>query len=274
MLMAADTPHHAEPSVGRGRIEVKADQRTAWIEMTNPAKLNAISLSMWLELADILDACSVDSEIRCIVIGGQGSRAFCAGADIDEKGEAKRALGEDPEQVSATVLSKLRTCPKPTIAMVSGYCLGAGAAIAIHCDLRVAAEGSLFGIPAARLGLGLPYAVIKRLADLVGPAQAKRVLFTADRLSAHDALRSGLADQVVSAPELLPAVRDLAGRIGANAPLTIRAAKYAVESVFAAETEKDFAGCAARERECLDSEDYREGIRAFAEKRTPRFTGR
>ncbi len=158
--------------------------------------------------------------------------------------------------------------------MISGYCLGAGVALAIACDLRIASAGSRFGIPAARLGLACPYPIAERLAHLVGPSTAKRILFTADRFSAEDALRWRLIDEVVAASDLMATVQQIAVRIAANAPLTIVAAKHAVETVFSQASEHDMATFAELERACTESRDYTEGRRAFIDKREPIFQGR
>jgi enoyl-CoA hydratase/carnithine racemase len=129
-------------------------------------------------------------------------------------------------------------------------------------------------MPAAKLGLPCNYAFVERLGHLVGPATAKRMMFTADRFAAEDALRFGLIDELVSADDLSPVVKDLAARIAANAPLTVAAAKFAVETVFSAAPVRNLDGCAERERACIQSEDYSEGRRAFVEKRAPQFQGR
>ena len=158
--------------------------------------------------------------------------------------------------------------------MISGYCLGAGVALANACDLRIAGAGSRFGIPAARLGLACSLDVVARLTDLVGPSTAKRILFTAERYSADDALRFGLIDDLVAADELRATVGAMAASIVANAPLTIAAAKHAVDTVMGGASDADLAACAEWERTCIESDDYVEGRRAFMEKRKPVFNGR
>lgn len=257
-----------------GRINLSIDNGVGWIELDNPSKLNAISTGMWRTLIDALATFESDPALRCVVITGQGDQAFCVGADIAEKDRVKPETTGDYDRMVIDALSKVQAFPKPTIAMISGYCLGAGVALATACDLRVAEAGSRFGIPAAKLGLACFYAVIKRLADLVGPSTTKRILFTGDRFSAEEALRFGLIDELVAAGELRATVSKMAAGIAANAPLTIAAAKHAVDTVMSDAARRDMAGCAARERACMESEDYVEGRRAFLEKRAPVFQGR
>ena len=156
--------------------------------------------------------------------------------------------------------------------MIAGYCIGAGVALAAACDLRVAATGARFGIPAARLGIGYFYAGVKQLVDLVGPAQAKRLLFTGDKFGAEEMLRIGLVDEVVAAQHLSERVSALAAAIAANAPLSVAAAKFAVATA-RSDGAPDVAACSAQEAACNNSEDHAEGRRAFLEKRVPKFQG-
>ncbi|MBT2336648.1 enoyl-CoA hydratase/isomerase family protein [Variovorax paradoxus] len=160
------------------------------------------------------------------------------------------------------------------LAMVSGYCLGAGLAIALSCDMRLAAENASFGIPAAKLGLPYYYSEIKALTDLVGPARAKQMIFTADRVRAQRALQDGLADEVLPQADLLAFVMAMAARIAGNAPITIAAAKHAVSTAMTEAPGRDIATCDATARACLESEDHVEGRRAFKEKRVPIFKGK
>ena len=208
---------------------------------------------MWRALVDALAAFENEPAVRCVVITGQGDKAFCVGADIGEKDRAERESPEDYERVVIDSLNKIQAFPKPTIAMISGYCLGGGVALAIACDLRLAGVESRFGVPAAKLGLACFYPIVKRLADLVGASNAKRIIFTGDRFSSEEALRFGLIDELVSPGDLSATVKDMATRIAANAPLTIAAAKHAVETVFSEAADRDRAGCAERERACLES---------------------
>jgi enoyl-CoA hydratase/carnithine racemase len=177
-------------------------------------------------------------------------------------------------QLTRVGLSTLGEFSKPLIAQVSGYCLGAGLAIAVACDLRLVATGATFGIPAARLGLAYHYSEMKRLTDLVGPSSAKRLVFTADRITAGLALQLGLVDEVATAEHLNGAVQALALSIASNAPLTLKAAKRAVALALSECTEVDTTRCDEQASFCLASEDYREGLHAFQEKRRPVFRGK
>ena len=229
---------------------------------------------MWRSLIDVLAAFEDDPAVRCVVIRGGGERAFCAGADIAEKQgvEGSQALAD--LDLGLAGMKALTSFRKPLIAMVSGYCIGAGLGIVTACDLRIAAGNASFGIPPAKLGLGYPYAETKRLTDLVGPAVAKQMLFTADRIDAERALLAGLANEVVAPGELLEFTSTMARRIAANAPLTIAAAKHSIATALSNPSERDIAGCDERARACLSSEDYAEGRLAFKEKRQPVFHGR
>lgn len=255
------------------RIEANG---VAWLTLDNPRKLNAMSAPMWRALGDALTRFESDPGVRCCVLSGQGDQAFCAGADISQLEQIRSGPDSSAEydRLTRSTLARLQAFPKPAIAMVSGFCLGAGVALAIACDLRLAATGSRLGIPAAKLGIGYFYAAAKRLTDLIGPAQAKRILFTGDKFSAEEMLRIGLLDEVLAPDALVQRVSALAGDIAANAPLSVAAAKYAVETACRDAAGKDIAGCAERERACIQSEDHAEGRKAFMEKRAPVFSGR
>jgi enoyl-CoA hydratase/carnithine racemase len=262
------------PAEAPGRVYSYRAESVGWIVLDNPRKHNAISLAMWRSLVDALASFEEDSTVRCVAICGEGDKSFCAGADVAEKQGVDATQTAEDTRLALASLGTLNAFPKPVLAMISGYCLGAGLAIALACDLRLAGSGASFGIPAAKLGLAYNYSEIKRLTDLIGAARAKQMIFTADRISAERALQIGLVNEVVPANELRAFVTDMANRIAANAPLTITAAKHAIATAVGDPPGRDVAACDVRARACLASEDYAEGRRAFRERRPPVFQGR
>jgi enoyl-CoA hydratase len=259
-----------------GKIVAEVDSGIGWLRINQPERRNAISLEMWQGLSDATAAFEADDAVRVVVMHGVGGRSFAAGADISEF-EQQRANAEQKQrygEIAARGQNGLAQLSKPLVAMVQGYCIGGGLAIALQADVRFAAEGSRFGIPAARLGLGYEYPGLAALARLVGPSVAKDILFSARQIQADEALRIGLVNFVCTAETLETRVRDYAATIAANAPLTIRAAKVAMR-VFERYSQRDDAdGVTELVNRCFDSDDYREGRQAFMDKRTPRFTGR
>jgi enoyl-CoA hydratase len=242
----------------------------------NPARLNAVSLEMWEGAGRILDDFERDDAVRVIVVSGAGGRAFVSGADISEFKE-RRASEEAAAayaKISEGARRRLEETMKPTIAMIRGYCIGGGVGTALACDLRIATDGAKFGIPAAKLGLGYAYDGIKKLVDLVGPAYAREIFYTARQFTAAEALQMGLVNRVVPEAELESFVKGYCETIAANAPLTIRAAKVAVREALKDESARDLALCRRLVEECFASADYAEGRTAFMEKRRPVFHGR
>ena len=257
------------------KVLVRKDQGIGHLIFNNTERHNALSLDMWEAAGSILDDFIGDDSVRVIVLSGAGGKAFVAGADIsrfdDERANvaAIDAYNAVVDRTTTTLYESL----KPTIAQIEGYCLGGGVALAICCDLRICSANSRFAVPAAKLGLGYVYPGLKKLIDLIGPAFAKEVFFTARQFTAEEALMMGLVNRVLPASDLETYVRDYAGMIAANAPLTVKAAKYAINQAVKDESQRDLARCDELVRACFVSNDYVEGRRAFMEKRKPEFTG-
>jgi enoyl-CoA hydratase/carnithine racemase len=210
-----------------------------------------------------------------VVLRGAGEKAFVAGADISEFEKLRMGSKVSSyDERSAAATERLILCEKPIIAMIHGFCIGGGVAISLCCDIRIASDNSRFGIPAAKLGLGYAVAGIRNLMDIVGPGFTKEILFTARQFNAEEARHMGLIHRVVEEPLLEDYVRDYCRRIGENAPLTIRAVKKTVGALSRRPESFDRSICESLVRACFESEDYREGQRAFMEKRKPRFRGK
>jgi enoyl-CoA hydratase/carnithine racemase len=245
------------------------------VTFNNPERHNAVSLEMWEATTRMLNEFAADNEVRVVVLTGAGGKAFVSGADISKFGserstiEAVRAYNSKTDATYASIAD----FPKPTIAMISGYCIGGGLGLATCCDLRICSDNSRFAVPAAKLGLGYGYTGLKRLVDIVGPSFAKEIFYTARQFDAKEALAMGLVNRVVPAGELESYVKSITDMIGANAPLTIKAVKVTVGEILKDETKRNLARSAELVEQCFSSRDYTEGRTAFMEKRKPVFTG-
>jgi enoyl-CoA hydratase/carnithine racemase len=258
------------------RLLAKRENGVGHIVFNNPPKRNAVSLDMWERLTALLQEYAADPDLKVLVISGAGGKAFVSGADIS-KFESQRSTKEAVAHYNATGAKGYESVynfPKPTIAKIQGYCIGGGCNLAVCCDIRIATEDARFGIPAARLGLGYGYTAVRRLAEIIGVANAMEIFFTAKQFSAAQALAMGLVNQVVSADQLDATVEEMTGQIAENAPLTIAAIKASARELGKPEATRDLARLDRMVDACFTSEDYAEGRRAFMEKRKPVFKGR
>jgi enoyl-CoA hydratase/carnithine racemase len=238
------------------------------------ARRNAITADMWHAIPEAIAEFAADDDVRVVVMRGAGDVAFVAGADISEFGHMRS--GPEAEAYDAsntTAFAALSALQKPLIAMIHGFCIGGGVAIALTADMRYSADDGVFAIPAARLGLGYFMSGIETLSQVVGFASAKEIFFTADRFDASRALRMGLLTEVYPKVDLEEKVMERAERIARNAPLTLRAAKTAMQELMRPAHERDVQRVSEAISRCYGSEDYKEGVSAFLQKRSPTFSG-
>ncbi len=257
-------------------LHCHAEGPIGWLVVDNAARLNAMTLAMWRQLDEGAARLAADPSVRVVILTGKGGNAFCSGGDISEFSEHRfgaKAI-ETYDSVGKGALNRLAALPKPTIALIEGFCLGGGVAMALRCDIRFAADTAKFGIPAAKLGLSYDFPSVQKLVGLVGPSNAKLILYSGRRFSAAESLRLGLVNGVVAAADIASHVRTLAEELAANSPLSQTASKLIVDMVMRDESQRDLDACVAAENACLSSEDYAEATRAFAEKRPPVFRGR
>jgi len=257
-------------------VLVERDGMIATVRLSNPGKLNALTVSMWQELARAMDALSADERLRCVVLRGAGSEAFAAGADIAEFATARDNAGQGKvyhRQYVHGALKAVGECRHPTVAMIHGPCVGGGLEIACMCDLRIAGRSGRFGVPISRLGFAIAYDELAAVLPLTGRAVAMEILLEGRIWEAREALGKGLLTRVVDDARLEEEAYAAARRIAAGAPLVNRWHKRFVRRLVPqpaplteAEIEDNFAYFA--------TEDYRIGMRAFAEKQKPRFKGR
>jgi len=257
-----------------GTIKLQVDGPVARVSVSNPARYNAMSLSMWNALADTVDTLSAAQDVRVVLLRGEGAKAFVSGADISEF-EAQRS---NPEAVKAydeavhRAQTALAQCAKPVVALIHGVCMGGGIGLAMSCDLRYASYTARFRMPAARMGLGYDPRGMRRLVELAGTAAVADIFYPARHFDGIEAQRLGFVQQSFSEEMLDAEVEKTVAMIAQNAPLTIAAAKLAIRAAASGDAEETAAAGQAVQG-CFDSFDYREGRAAFAEKRAPRFRG-
>jgi enoyl-CoA hydratase len=257
------------------KIVAKKEGQIGYLIFNNPERHNAVSLEMWEAASQVLKDFERNADVRVIVLTGAGGKAFVSGADIskfeDERGtlEAIGRYNAATERIYAGVYE----FPKPTVAMIRGYCIGGGLGLAVSCDVRIASDHSRFSLPAAKLGLGYDFPGVRRLVGIVGPSFAKEIFFTARQFDAAEARSMQLVNRVVPDAEIESYVKEYADTIAANAPLTVNSVKFIVGEVMKDESKRDLARCTEFMKTCFASRDYAEGRKAFMEKRKPQFTG-
>lgn len=258
------------------KLIARKEDAIGWIVFNQPQKLNAVSYEMWQALPIVLDQFARDEEVRVVILKGEGEKAFISGADISQFGEKRSTMEAVLEYNAASDCASraLQEFPKPMLAMIHGYCIGGGVAVAIACDIRIASDDTRYAIPAGKLGLGYRFAGVKRLIDLVGPSFTAEIFFTARQFNAQEALQMGLVNRVVPVAELERYTLDYANTIAGNAPLTLASIKRSIIEWHRDPDKRDLELAQKLVDECYDSEDYKEGRTAFMEKRKPVFKGR
>ena len=267
-------PEPAGPGRGPGGpVRLAVDGGVATVTLDRPEARNAISTELAAALAGVFEPLATDRAVRAVVLTGAGDRAFCAGADLRERGAFEDHDWFVQREVFRRAFSAVRRCPLPTVAGVFGFALGGGFELALCCDLIVAAEDATLGLPEVRLGLVPAGGGTQLLARRAGPAVAKDLVLTGRRVDAAEARQLGLVDRVVPRRELLEAVQSLAAQIAGNAPTAVRLAKWAID--LGADLARE-AGLEVEEqawRRAVKSADRREGIAAWNQRRSPAWPG-
>jgi enoyl-CoA hydratase len=259
-------------------VTLRVEKRGAagWIVFDQPARRNAINDAMWRGIAPAMKKFDADPEVRCVAFRGAGSEAFSAGADISEfqdRRASEESVGQYDDLLDE-VLHSIQGSSKPSLAMIHGYCFGGGVEIALACDLRYCAASAQFAIPAAKLGLAYNVEGHKRLLETVGHARAREIMFLGRRYNADEALAMGLVHRIISDAELESFIGEVLQTLCENAPLSIANSKTIIEEYVKSVGLPDAARMRAAIERCARSEDYKEGRRAFMEKRKPQFRGK
>jgi enoyl-CoA hydratase/carnithine racemase len=253
-------------------INITRRDGIARVSLNRPSVKNAVTLAMWRELAEIFSRVAADRDLRAVILAGKG-KDFSVGADISEfdKGRNDKQQSAEYEVAVDACSDAIAALGKPVVAAISGYCLGGGCHLALACDFRFADRSAILGIPAAKLSIVYGIHSVQRLWALVGVANAKRILYTGDRYPAEQAISMGLVDEIHD--DVVLAAEQSVERLAANAPLSIAGAKFMLNGLAMGAGALDVAAARRLIDAASDSEDFKEGRRAFAEKRAPRFRG-
>jgi enoyl-CoA hydratase len=257
-------------------ILTSKDGAIGHIIFNKPDKMNAICLDMWRGLAEAMAKFEADDEVRVVVFSGAGDKAFVAGADVGKYDEERgdKDAQEYYARTGEVALQAIYTSKKPTVAAIDGYCIGGGVSVALVCDLRYCSARSSFGQPAMNIGIGYRYSSLRRMVDIIGYGASKDMLLGGLRFTADEAYIKGLVGRVLPDLEFKPWIDKLVANISVGAPLTAEDIKFTLWTYAQDEAARDLDRCEELFQLCYASEDYKEGIRAFTEKRKPVFTGK
>ncbi len=253
-------------------VRIEIDGSIGWLVFDHEARRNAMTIDMWTAVPGLCAELEANDDVRAVVLRGAGELAFIAGADISQFKESRSgASSTNYDEATANAYGAIADLAKPTIAMIHGFCFGGGLAIALSADIRYAADDAQFCLPPAKLSIGYPPSGIGTVVDLLGPAIAKEMVYTADTYDAETARHWGLANKVLPKAELEDFVRERCAMMATRAPLSQLAAKVAVAAHLGL---ADPEAASAAARRCFVSDDYAEGVTSFLEKRPPVFTGK
>ncbi|OFZ89726.1 MAG: hypothetical protein A2W21_15275 [Betaproteobacteria bacterium RBG_16_66_20] len=257
-------------------LKTSIEGAIATVVFSNPSKMNAMSYDMWQAVPKVFAELDRNPAVRLIVCAGDGDKAFISGADISQFEKLRGTVEAQVEYNSAVERAYVApmNCAKPVVARIRGICIGGGLGFAAACDLRICSEDSIFRMPAARLGLGYSPAGVRRFMNVIGAANTTDIFVSARKFDAREALRMGFVSKVVPAADLEKTVADYCKMVAQNAPLTVAAAKFAVQQWQKDEKDRELATAMKMVEACFASDDHKEGRKAFMEKRVPGFKGK
>lgn len=255
-------------------VQLEVKDQIAYLTVTRPDALNALNAQVMRELSEALRKIEQDSKIRCVVVSGSGEKAFVAGADIKEIGQLDTVSALEFAKLGQSVFRRLERLSQPTIALVRGFALGGGFELALSCDMIIASEKAQFGLPECTLGLLPGFGGTVRLSRCVGPQRAKEIALTGGFYSAQSGMTLGFVNRVYSAETVESEVSKLAQTLCTRAPLALQAIKTSIDTGMHLSAEDAFALEAQLFQQLFQSEDQKEGVKAFIEKRKPQFTGK